>query len=197
MSCSRQFRWTASSARTSPFATKSGPRTSILPPSTTPVPPNAPALPSSTSMPSSKRGGAREEWLGLLTRPRNLAAAGRASVPREQQQEAAGVHGNADEQECCSSTARHSYGVRAPSERVREPGGCPQQCQRGQAKGDFAVQEKPGESPRPQKSSRGPCRCRCCHPAAPRSRYTRAHSFKAAQTAAEHKTQNTAWKSNG
>ena len=96
-----------------------------------------------------------------------------------------------------SSQKGHSYGVRAPSERVREPGGCPQQCQRGQAKGDFAVQEKPGESPRPQKSSQGPCRCRCCHPAAPRSRYTRAHSFKAAQTAAEHKTQNTAWKSNG
>ena len=50
---------------------------------------------------------------------------------------------------------------------------------RGQAKGDFAVQEKPGESPRPQKSSRGPCRCRCGPPAAPRSRYTRAHSFNA------------------
>jgi len=32
-----------------------------------------------------------------------------------------GAHSNADEQECCSSTARHSYGVRAPSERVRSP----------------------------------------------------------------------------
>ena len=78
-------------------------------------------------------------------------------------------------QQHCEAQLRGARTVREGE----EPGGCPQQCQRGQAKGDFAVQEKPGESPRPQKSSRGPCRCRCCHPAAPRSRYTRAHSFKA------------------
>ena len=78
-------------------------------------------------------------------------------------------------QQHCEAQLRGARTVRE-GERARW---LPATVPRGQAKGDFAVQEKPGESPRPQKSSRGPCRCRCCHPAAPRSRYTRAHSFKA------------------
>jgi len=49
-----------------------------------------------------------------------------------------GVYSNADEQECCSSTARHSYGVRAPSERVREPSRwLPATVPKGASKGRF------------------------------------------------------------